>query len=100
MVYALFLLYAGVVGDFGQYGDGLDGPFRWAADALVNAWPFAIGGAGVWFVIAYFSHQALIDLSTGARELSRRDEPRVWNLLENLCISRGLAVPALRVMSS
>lgn len=100
LMYALFLLYAGLSGDFGQYGYGVESPFRWAADALIHAWPFAIGGAAVWFVIAYFSHQALIDMSTGARELSRKDDPRVWNLLENLCISRGIPMPSLRVIET
>lgn len=100
LMYALFLLYAGVSGDFGQYGNGVESPFRWAADALVHAWPFAIGGAAVWFVIAYFSHQALIDMSTGARELSRKEDPRLWNLLENLCISRGIPMPSLRVIET
>lgn len=100
LMYALFLLYSGVTGDFGQYGSGVEGPFRWAADSLVHAWPFAIGGAGVWFVIAYFSHQALIDMSTGAQALSRKDDARVWNLLENLCISRGIPMPSLRVIET
>lgn len=100
LMYALFLLYAGVSGDFGQYGDGFDGPFRWAANSLIGAWPFAIGGGAVWFVIAYFSHQALIDMSTGARALTRADNGRVWNLLENLCISRGIPMPTLRVIET
>lgn len=100
LMYGLFLLYAGLTGDFTQYGYGVEGPFIWAANSLANAWPFAIGGALVWFVIAYFSHQALIDMSTGAHELSRQRDPRVWNLLENLCISRGVAMPALRVIET
>jgi len=99
LLYGLFLLYAGVTGDFGAY-KGVEGPFIWAANNLVNTWPFAIGGALVWFVIAYFSHQALIDMSTGARALSRQQDPRVWNLLENLCISRGVPMPSLRVIET
>ena len=39
LMYALFLLYAGVSGDFGQYGNGVESPFRWAADALVQRRP-------------------------------------------------------------
>jgi heat shock protein HtpX len=50
--------------------------------------------------VAYFSHQALIDASTGARSLARTDDPRTYNLLENLCISRGLSMPALRVIET
>lgn len=100
LMYGLFLLYAGLAGDFSAYGDGIEGPFVWAANSLVQAWPFAIGGALIWFVIAYFSHQTLIDMSTGARLLTRQENPRVWNLLENLCISRGIPMPSLRLIET
>src|SRR5262249_56126649 len=30
----------------------------------------------------------------------RQDEPRLYNLLENLCISRGITMPKLKVMES
>ncbi len=101
LMYALFLLYAGVVGVDYQPGVAeMAQPFVWAASTMTHAWPFAIGGAGVWFAIAYVSHQALIDMSTGAVGLSRKDDPRTYNLLENLCISRGVTVPALRVIES
>ncbi|KAF0179224.1 MAG: M48 family metallopeptidase [Hyphomonadaceae bacterium] len=102
LMYALFLLYAGVAGDYGgAYAEnGVASPFLWAANSLTHAWPFALGGAGAWFTVAYFSHQALIDMSTGARELTRKENGRVWNLLENLCISRGIPMPSLRVIDT
>ena len=101
LMYALFLLYAGLAGvDYQPGVDPMAAPFVWAAHALTAAWPFAIGGAGVWFTIAWFSHQALIDMSTGAVGLPRKDDPRTYNLLENLCVSRGLAAPTLRVMET
>ena len=51
----------------------------------------------IWIFIAYRFHQAMIDAVTGAREVSRAEEPRLYNLLENLCISRGITMPTLRV---
>jgi heat shock protein HtpX len=54
----------------------------------------------VWFTIAWFAHQRIIDLATGARPVSRADEPELYNLLENLCISRGLTMPRLRVIET
>ncbi|MBI1250172.1 MAG: M48 family metalloprotease [Alphaproteobacteria bacterium] len=103
LTYGLFLLYAGLSGQtLGGYqapGD-VGGPFLWAADALAHAWPYALVGAGVWFAIAYAFYQIMIDAATGARALDRKSNPRVYNLLENLCISRGLKMPALRVMET
>src|SRR5262249_15285661 len=62
--------------------------------------PIAIIAALVWFVIAWFANQAIIDGATGARKVDRTVDPRVWNLLENLCISRGITMPALRIIKT
>lgn len=100
LTYALFLLFAGLSGATVPGVDPMAAPFIWAGDAMVSAWPWAILGAGVWFVIAYFFYQGIIDAATGARKLERRDNPRLYNLLENLCISRGITPPALRIMET
>jgi heat shock protein HtpX len=67
---------------------------------FLKASPFATVGAALWIVIAYYFHQDMIDALTGGREVARRDEPRLYNILENLCISRGIATPKLKVMDS
>src|SRR5690242_16843647 len=60
--------------------------------------PFVLVGVGIWFTIAYFSHAALIQMATGARPLERRENMRVYNLVENLCISQGMAMPKVFVI--
>jgi heat shock protein HtpX len=101
LMYGLFLLFAGLVGPGDStYGTGIADPFLYAGDAMAGAWPFALAGAGIWFAVAYFSHQAIIDASTGARGVSRTEAPELYNLLENLCISRGIPMPKLRVIDS
>jgi heat shock protein HtpX len=65
---------------------------------LVSAAPLATLGTALWVVIAYFFHQSMIDAVTGAREVTRAEQPRLYNLLENLCISRGITMPKLKVM--
>ena len=64
---------------------------------FIKAFPFATIGTVVWIAIAYKFHQQMIDAVTGAQPVSRGDEPRLYNLLENLCISRGITMPTLRV---
>jgi heat shock protein HtpX len=46
-------------------------------------------GALAWFVIAWFAHQTLIGMATGAKGVSRTEAPKLYNTLENLCVSRG-----------
>ena len=71
-----------------------------AAGFMLAAAPLALIVSAVWFVIAYFGNQTIIDLATGARPVTRQDEPALYNLLENLCISRGIPMPSLRIIES
>uniref|UniRef100_E6VD59 Protease HtpX homolog n=2 Tax=Rhodopseudomonas TaxID=1073 RepID=E6VD59_RHOPX len=73
---------------------------RAAAADLIQAAPFATVGAALWIVIAYFFHQKLIDAVTGGHAVTRAEQPRLYNLLENLCISRGIPMPKLKIMDS
>jgi heat shock protein HtpX len=70
---------------------------RAATFDFVKALPFATVGAVLWIAIAYFFHQSMIDAVTGAEPVTRTQEPRLYNILENLCISRGITMPTLRV---
>src|SRR5882762_694950 len=70
---------------------------RALVDALYAA-PFATLGTALWILIAYKFHQSMIDAVTGGRDVTRQEEPRLYNLLENLCISRGIPTPKLKVI--
>ena len=67
---------------------------------LVSAAPIATLATALWVVIAYFFHQSVIDALTGGRVVTRPEQPRLYNLLENLCVSRGITMPRLKVMES
>ncbi|MCP1849319.1 MULTISPECIES: M48 family metallopeptidase [unclassified Bradyrhizobium] len=71
-----------------------------ASRDLISAFPWATIAAAAWIVIAYFFHQKMIDAVTGGESVTRQQEPRLYNLLENLCISRGIPMPKLKVMDS
>jgi heat shock protein HtpX len=67
---------------------------------LIKAAPFATIGSAAWIVIAYYFHQNMIDAVTGGREIQRSDDPRLFTILENLCISRGIPTPKLKIIES
>jgi heat shock protein HtpX len=95
------LVYAGALaGEAMSYNASLQYLARRAWQDLIAAAPLATAGTVVWIVIAYYFHQTMIDLLTGGREVGRTEEPRLYNLLENLCISRGITTPKLKVMES
>ncbi|MDP1911783.1 M48 family metallopeptidase [Brevundimonas sp.] len=81
-------------------GRGLGDDMALAASWLGWTVPMAGVAAAIWFAIAYFGSQTMVDLMTGARKVERRSEPDLYNLLENLAISRGLQTPTLRIIES
>ena len=95
------LTYAGALVAEALSGDAsLDWLLRAAWRDLVIALPFVTVGTALWILIAYKFHQAMIDAVTAGREVARKDASRLYNLLENLCISRGISVPRLKVMET
>jgi heat shock protein HtpX len=96
MVFAGALIAEVVVNSDGSFDYYLAAATR----DLIKAFPWATGGAVLWIVIAYFFHQSIIDAVTGGEDVTRLQQPRLYNLLENLCISRGIPMPKLKVMES
>jgi heat shock protein HtpX len=95
------LVYAGALaGEALSYDAGLPWLLRRAWRDFLMAAPWATLGTGLWVVIAYYFHQSIIDAVTGGHAVTRKEEPRLYNLLENLCISRGIPMPVLKVMDS
>ena len=52
----------------------------------------------VWLLIAYFFNSAIISAATNSKSLERRDNKRVYNLVENLCIATQTAMPKINVI--
>lgn len=99
VLYGAQLILMGL-GFFPGSGGGLGEDMVLAASGLSYTVPLALVISAIWFVIAYLGHQAMIDAMTGARKVERRDEPELYNLLENLAISRGMRTPTLRIIES
>ncbi len=95
------MVFAGALVAEAMLGDAsLDWLIAAAWRDALRAAPFATIGTILWILIAYKFHQAMIDAVTGGREVTRQEQPRLYNLLENLCISRGIPTPRLKVMES
>lgn len=70
--------------------------FRW----MLGAAPLALIVAGLWFLVAYFANTGIVALATGARSVEREAYPELYNLLENLTISRGMTMPRLNIINT
>lgn len=60
--------------------------------------PWITIGVMIWFTVAWFSHSAMINAATDSKPLARNDNKRVYNLVENLCISTGMTMPKINII--
>jgi len=60
--------------------------------------PWVIGIVVLWFIIAYCSHSSMIRKATKSHSVSRKENPRIYNLVENLCMSVGMIPPKINII--
>lgn len=80
---------------------GLIGAIGWVlsysyGDQSIAYW--VIGVAGVYALIQYFAASKLAVAMTGAREIEKRDNPRLYRIVENLTITTGMPMPKVYIM--
>jgi len=95
LAFAVVLLWTGYTQNM-QADEGL----VYALTVMPQAAPIALGASGAWFAIAFMGHQAMIDKASGSHSVTKSQEPRAHKLLENLCISRGITMPKLKVIET
>lgn len=96
LLFMAWAFFAGVALSSPQAG----GALAYGLEGLSGTWHYVLTFSAVWFLIAWMFHQKFINMSTGARTLSRTENPRIYNLLENLCISRGITMPRLYMIDT
>jgi heat shock protein HtpX len=100
LVYVMVYAGALIIEVLGNSDATLDYYLTAALRDVIWSLPYSTGAALLWIVIAYFFHQSIVDAVTGGADVTRQQQPRLYNLLENLCISRGIPMPKLKVMES
>jgi heat shock protein HtpX len=100
LVYVIVYAGALIIEVVGNGGAPADYYLKAALVDVIRTLPYSTGAAALWIVIAYFFHQSIIDAVTGGEDVTRQQQPRLYNLLENLCISRGIPMPKLKIVES
>lgn len=80
---------------------GIIGAIGWAvsymyADQSIAFW--VIGVAFVYALIQYFAASKLAVAMSGAHEIEKRDNPRLYRIVENLTITTGMPMPKVYII--
>lgn len=80
------LLVAGMGWLFAQY----------AGDPMIT--PFVLAGAMIYALISYLAGSRMALAFSGAKEIQKRDNPRLWRIVENLAITNGMPMPKVYII--
>ncbi len=50
-------------------------------------------------LVGYYAGDKIVLASSGAQEIKKRDNPELWNIVENLAITAGLPMPKVYIIS-
>ena len=96
LVYALTFAGALLASAFTTPNDFAGHIERALRDTVYSA-PFVTLGVVAWIAIAWKFNQAIIQFALPSHGLTREESPKLYNMLENLCVSRGMPMPKLAI---
>lgn len=88
-----FLIMAGFVGLISGIGYLVS---LYLADVSVAYW--VVFGAAVYALIQYFAASKLAVMATGAQPITKKQNPRLYRIVENLAITNGMPTPSIYVI--
>ncbi|PID31649.1 zinc metalloprotease HtpX [Candidatus Saccharibacteria bacterium] len=80
---------------------GVVAAIGWAISAVygnTSITPWVMLGAAVYALIQYFAASKLAVAMTGAKQIEKRDDPRLWRTVENLSITTGMPMPKVYII--
>lgn len=105
MVWAVcFLVGAAIMPQPGLYGAetayDLTRPAAFANRAAVEYAPLVITAVLIWFIVAWFFNTRMVRALAHSHPVTRKEEPALYNMLENLCIGAGMTMPKLEIIET
>ncbi len=95
LITILFLIMFAVLG---SESSSLVSAFEEALTGSILISPFVTLGVLIWFLIAWGFHKSMIMKMTGAKGIEKKDYPELYQIVEELTISRGLPMPKLSII--
>lgn len=96
-LYVIFYIQGSYTTPSGEVISSLDVSLVWSE--FLQVLPWVVGVVAVWFTIAYFFNASMVRAATGARPLSRSENMRVYNIVENLTMTCGMDMPQIYVVN-
>lgn len=98
-----FLMGASIMPQPGMHSGGdfdFTRPAAFANNTAIEFMPLILSVVGIWFIIAWFLNTKMVRALSHSHPVTRKEEPALYNMLENLCIAAGMPMPKLEIIES
>ncbi len=99
-----YLIGASIMPQPGLYGADTSFDFQrpasFANNMAIEYAPLVAMVVAIWFLIAWFFNTRMVRSLSHSHPVTRKDEPALYNMLENLCISAGMTMPKLEIIET
>lgn len=65
----------------------------------LKLFPLILIGLGIWWIISFVLQKDIMFWLSGAKAITRKENPEVYNIVENLCITKWLPMPKIAIMN-
>jgi heat shock protein HtpX len=88
LIFAVFIVFVGALGWLMS---------QYLGHPLIT--PYVLIGASIYALITYYAGSKMAIAVNGAKEIQKRDNPRLYRIVENLAITEGLPTPKVYIMN-
>ena len=86
----LWVVFTWFFTETGSWDDGLS--------KTLAIFPLVLIGLGIRWIVSFFLQKDVMFWLSGAKPITRKENPEVYNIVENLCISKWLPMPKIAIM--
>src|SRR5690606_5162206 len=87
----IMAVFVGLIGAIGWVFASINGDVSIAYGVIIVA--------AIYAIIQYFLSAKLATMVTGAQEIQKRDNPRLYRVVENLSIASGMPMPKIYIIN-
>ena len=95
----LFIIFWIVISFFFTSSYGTENMFREWADITLKIFPIVIIVLIIWWVVSFVMQKDIMFGLSWAKPITRKDNPEIYNIVENLCISKWIPTPKIAIMT-
>ena len=94
----LFVIFWVIISLFFTESTGTENMFNEWLNITLGIFPIVLIVVWIWWIVSFFLQKDIMFGLSGAKPITRKENPEIYNIVENLCITKWLPMPKIAIM--